>query len=363
MENESYDDVGILENDMQDLEAMEEDYSEKTNMAIGSMFHGKPVYAVHFHNGRFFSGGEDDKVVAWKDALIWEHKFNDSVVEIKSSENKVAIACMDGDILVVDNSDEIKELYSLSGPNEIICLYFKKKIVMAGSQDGMVWVFKNDEVLNVLSGHSSAVTKLDTIDNSVISCSEDGTMIIWDVIQNTVLHKLDSGYFAHTTPIVSLIQLNGLMTGDVSGKIVMSNNCKVVGTIQHHQDSIECLSHYGNIVISADVSGKLAIWDLNTRLLRSSVILDTIITCMQVDEHFIYLGGADAIVRKFDILTGEQLFEFEGHTEQILCLLVTKDHILTGSDDGNSYVFLKDHLKYNELPQHEELDNDNERPQ
>eukprot|EP00835_Amoeboradix_gromovi_P003347 NODE_217_length_14216_cov_0.430545.p5 type:complete len:353 gc:universal NODE_217_length_14216_cov_0.430545:5931-6989(+) len=345
---DDFDDMLDIEKNMKEIETLEdEEYTENPNMGIGSMYHGKPVYAVHFHNDKFFSGGEDEKVVAWRDDIIWERVFKDSVVEIKSSESRVAIACMDGDILVIENKNEIKELYLVDGPNEIICIYFKNKVLMAGCQDGLIWVWKDDVVLNVLSGHSGPVTKLDTNGNNVVSCSEDATIIIWDAVQNAIIHKLDHGHFAHITPIVSLIMLNGCITGDANGKIVLSNNGKVSVTVHHHQDSVECLDKYeSSMVVSADVSGKLVIWDIVTQLARSSTILDTVITCMQVDDHFVYVGCQDGIIRKFNILTGELVFEYHGHAEQILCLLVTCEHIISGSDDGNSLIFLKDHSQY-----------------
>ena len=342
-------DFEIIENELEGMDTGDMDYDDTVNLSVGSMYHSKPVYAVHFHNNKYFSGGEDDKVVAWKDELIWEHSFKDSVVSIKSSEHKVAIASMDGDILVIENKDEIKCLYTLDGPDEIICLFIKKNIVMCGTNDGLVWIWKNDKVLNVLGGHSLPVTQVDLLDNTVVSCSEDGTVITWDPINNTMLTKLNNGPFAHDCAIVSLCLYNGCLTSDVEGKIVMSHNGKVLGSIQHHQDSVECLTFQNNLIISADVSGKLVIWDYNTKVPRTSLFLDIVITCMRVVDKHIYIGAEDGIIRKYDLLTGDLVFEYTGHTKQILCIEITKDHIISGGDDGNAYIFLLNHSAYESL--------------
>eukprot|EP00834_Sanchytrium_tribonematis_P004965 NODE_273_length_11040_cov_1.244036.p4 type:complete len:363 gc:universal NODE_273_length_11040_cov_1.244036:881-1969(+) len=339
--------------ELPEFEEGNEEFAE--NFSIGSMHHGKAVFAVHYHQGIFYSGGEDDKVVAWKDEQIWERTFNDSVVAIQSSgtemDSRVGVASMDGDIAIIENKNGIiREMFALSGPSEIVCLYMKKKIVVAGSQDGLIWIWKNQDVLNVLSGHSASVTDVKAINNTLVSISEDGNIITWDPIQNQILFKIESAGYAHEVPIVSLCLYNGTITGDVSGKILLSNNGKVLETIGLHDQSVESISISNNIVVSSDVSGKVVFWDYNTKRARNLAQIESVVTCTQVEGNFAYVGCQDGKILKFDILTGENVFVYEGNTEQILCLLVIADYVISGSDgDGSCLVFFKDHKKYNEL--------------
>ncbi|KAJ3213732.1 hypothetical protein HDU67_002530 [Dinochytrium kinnereticum] len=168
-------------------------------------------------------------------AGYFEHsEQNDSVVSVafSSDGSYAASGSLDGTIYVANV--QTKEITNhLDGPTEVTWLqwHHRGNILLCGSADGTVWMWQipSGKCLNVFSGHSGGVSagKFTSDGKSIITCGEDGNLILWDPKTANVKLRLspDDSRF-HSVPISALgisPTSNIVMTGAEDGTVVLSN--------------------------------------------------------------------------------------------------------------------------------------------
>jgi WD40 repeat protein len=101
----------------------------------------------------------------------------------------------------------------------------------------------------------------------------------------------------------------------------------------------------GHLLICGTLSGYIYIWDINTKLLRSTLNLQSgIVKCLLNEGYLLYTACLDGHIRLIDIRNGEPLKEWKsggGQGCEIMDMIITKDkrHLLCAYMQGLCRVF------------------------
>ncbi len=101
----------------------------------------------------------------------------------------------------------------------------------------------------------------------------------------------------------------------------------------------------GHLLICGTLSGYIYIWDINTKLLRTTLNLQSgVVKCLLNDGFLLYTACLDGHIRLLDIRNGEPLKEWKsggGQGCEIMDMIITKDkrHLLCAYMQGLCRVF------------------------
>ncbi|TIB68177.1 hypothetical protein E3Q24_03781 [Wallemia mellicola] len=355
---EDDDDEGELEPELDEEQQANIDMINAKDDSIQGFFgHKEPVYAIAIHPNNpeiIVSAGGDDKAHVWN-IIDGEHAIasleghTDSVTSVAFSKDGqfVATGGMDGFVKIWDTSD-----WSLK-----VDLQLGDECTLMRSS-----VPKGDN-MNVFSGHTEMVTcgRFTPDGKAIVSSSSDGSLIMWSPTEGTAVTKitandarfnLDGGITAMAVNPAGTIAVAGGAAGGV--RAVNLSNGQVVGSFECHKEgeSIEAVAFLpegaagqgpAGVVVTAGTDGVLNVIDLTTMRVRNTMNIEEPITVLEFQHQspFFAVGCVDHKVRMFDARTGSQVKEFEGHSEPVLSVAVSKDgsRIITGSDDGTALVF------------------------
>lgn len=240
-----------------------------------------------------------------------------------------------------------------------------------GATDGSVWVYQIDEesksLVQIMSGFSHTLecnagvfVGTDRTDELfLVTCSEDGTIVMWNAFTGAVQYKLQphDDFKGVESPWVSLkshgaVVAAGARDGQLaiinleSGKIVQH-----VRTIENAEDiadlSIEALAWCQNSAVPllavGLVSGDVLLFDSTTWRLRKTLKIDDTITKLQfVGDLPVLVGSSmNGKLYKWDARTGEELFVGVGHNMGVLDFAITDGGkaFVTAGDEGVSLIF------------------------
>ncbi|TIC61504.1 WD40 repeat-like protein [Wallemia mellicola] len=355
---EDDDDEGELEPELDEEQQANIDMINAKDDSIQGFFgHKEPVYAIAIHPNNpeiIVSAGGDDKAHVWnitdgEHAIASLEGHTDSVTSVAFSKDGqfVATGGMDGFVKIWDTSD-----WSLK-----VDLQLGDECTLMRSS-----VPKGDN-MNVFSGHTEMVTcgRFTPDGKAIVSSSSDGSLIMWSPTEGTAITKitandarfnLDGGITAMAVNPAGTIAVAGGAAGGV--RAVNLSNGQVVGSFECHKEgeSIEAVAFIpegaagqgpAGVVVTAGTDGVLNVIDLTTMRVRNTMNIEEPITVLEFQHQspFFAVGCVDHKVRMFDARTGSQVKEFEGHSEPVLSVAVSKDgsRIITGSDDGTALVF------------------------
>ena len=63
------------------------------------------------------------------------------------------------------------------------------------------------------------------------------------------------------------------------------------------------------------------------------------ITCVSVFDKYVFTGGADARIKKWDLASCRPMFTYSGHDSKIHKLLVTEDLVFSTSHDKTAKIW------------------------
>ncbi len=325
------------------------------------------------------SGGGDNM------GYIWTTKSNPSKIITTLTNHTESIITggftNDGEFLITgDMSGKVRvwhslrrgqiwEFYgSLDEVDEItwITIHPKQNVFAFGAQDGSVWVYQLSPSLDrIMTGfaHSLETTAgifvntndLDSL--TLITSSEDGTIVSWNVYMGTQNYKLGNSQFKGNTPWVTL-SLNDdettIAAGSREGKlsIIATKNGHVISNINTYKNendindcSIEALSWCGLLPILAigNVKGEITLYDTGSWRIRKLIQCEGVITKLQFLKKSVILISSDTsgVIKKWDVRTGEEKFVGVGHNDGILDFTIQENgkRLITAGDEGVSLVF------------------------
>ncbi|ODV89442.1 hypothetical protein CANCADRAFT_16384, partial [Tortispora caseinolytica NRRL Y-17796] len=250
---------------------------------------------------------------------------------------------------------------------EIVWVAFhpSEPYIAIGTNDGSISVYYYDaeglSLTGTLYEHTMATTFgvfVPGSDLTLISSSEDGTIICWAIAASTKIWKLSGTDIraGEMTSIVTLAlnpQTSIGAAGSRDGKIVIfslqGRVLNIIETAKPNQNpddiSIESLSWCSSLPLLAagSVSGSVFIFDSTMWRLRKTINAGT-----EAVTKVLFLGttpmiavsNMDGVLTVYDARTGQSTFQGTGHTAGIFDFAVLADgKIATASDDHVCLLF------------------------
>lgn len=347
-----------------DWEEMEEDVEDMATTRFDK--HTDSVYAVAINPvdaTMAASGGGDDIAYIWNttDGSV-RHELQghtDSVVCVCfSADGKyVATGGMDGQALVWD-AQTGQPVVACEGCTEVEWLDWHPRghVLLGGSSDGNVWMWKvpSGHMMAVFAAHTDVVRagRFTPDGKAVVTCAEDGAVIVWDPRTSEPTLKLAPGAKDwHDCPVstVDVSPDNGIVASggeDGTCKVVAVNSGRVVASLEGHEDSVETVvfSPQHPYLATGSLDGKLCIWETASgfRLRHTLTHGDGIVGAKwHPTQALVYTAALDRRVRLWDARTGECLQTWTGHTNSILGIAINGDgtQVATCADDHLALVF------------------------
>jgi len=188
----------------------------------------------------------------------------------------------------------------------ILSLQFDDEILVTGSSDCtcIVWdIHKGYKPIHRLRCHKAGVLDVCFDDKHIVSCSKDTTLCLWDRRTGQLLKRL----VGHRGP-VNAVQLRG------------------------------------NLAVSASGDGIAKLWNLTSGLcIKEFPSKNRGLACIEFSEdaRYIFAGGNDQVIYRFDANSGELINELKGHKGLVRSLHLdsANGRIISGSYDMSVKVF------------------------
>ncbi|CAD1809328.1 WD domain, G-beta repeat family protein [Candida parapsilosis] len=241
-----------------------------------------------------------------------------------------------------------------------------------GANDGSIWVYQIDEesksLVQIMSGFSHTlecngavfIPGKDENDLTLVSISEDGTVVNWNCFTGAVNYKLQphDDFKGVESPWVTIKHYGHVIAvGGRDGQLSIINNdtgkiLTSVKTLDNVEDvaelSIEalcwCNNKNINLLAVGLVSGDVLLFDTQQWRLRKNLKVDDAITKLEFinDTPFLVGSSMNGKIYKWDARTGEELFVGVGHNMGILdfAILENGKKVATAGDEGVSLLFV-----------------------
>ena len=257
---------------------------------------------------------------------------------------------------------------SVQEVEEIICLKFHPKlpIFALGAKDGSVWVYELGAKLSnisVLSAHAMPTNDVAFVDVdnqerlTIVSASEDSSIICWDAYQNQVLYNLGPTELKGEHPwVVLCLSPSGrtISAGSYDGTLVVIklDNGALLQQIDTAGDttddesrSIEAIawSDKTNLVAVGNVGGQIKLYDIASWKVRTTLQLEGAVTKLYFlpGTSRLISSGYDSSLIMWDVITGEKVWECVGHSAGVLGFAVQNNgkRIISAGEESVCLVF------------------------
>lgn len=241
-----------------------------------------------------------------------------------------------------------------------------------GAIDGSVWCYQIDAdsklLVQLMSGFLHSLecnngifvnTDKGEEELSLVTISEDGTIVNWNCFTGAVNYKLlpHEDFRGVESPWVSVKALNNVIAvGARDGQLAIINNdngklVHMVKTLDSVEDvadmSIEALSWCTapliNLLAVGLVSGDILLFETQQWRVRKTIKVEDTITKLEFLPGSPVLVGSsmNGCIYKWDARTGEELFAGVGHNMGVLDFAITENgqKLVTAGDEGVSLVF------------------------
>lgn len=327
------------------------------------------VRSVEFSpDGNTLVSCSDDRTVR-----IWDiSSGRDITLGVLPNWGTKATFTPDGRRIVCSSKDGILRTYDVRTANEIPEFQIKHsgylnsfdispdgKQVICGSTDPLVHVWDCGEYMDtgVSIQLNGAVNDFSCFDNEIkiVAASNKGMFGVWDAHNGSALFLKevgngDEGRFeaikvspdGNIIALASRFRIRFFDTG--TGEEVGVNNSN-----GHHGwvRSI-CFSHDGTLLASVGEDGKIVLWDIAKKKVRSrfdSGSTGLYSVAFSHDDKTLVTGDAKGIIRLWDVLTGAPVDNpIKGHTNTILSVHFNHDDslILSSSGDQTAIIWNRD---------------------
>lgn len=363
------------------VERIEIDMSNNSSSYFDS--HTDSIYLINSHHAlpMVVTGGGDNMGYLWT-----THSNPARLVTQLTGHNESVIAggfTSNGEFLVTgDMTGQIRVWKSLSKGSkwqfyasvqeveEIVWIkcHPNQNIFAVGASDGTVWCYAlepNLENIAVLSSHSlptngGVFVGTQDVDNlSLISISDDATIVGWNVYMQTANYTLTPPQLHGEHPWVSLAispSEKTLAVGSSDGTLAISSVengsvLKLIDTvlspdIELESRGVEAIAWSSStlkILAVGNVAGEIQLYEVGTWKVRRTLKINDAVTKLEFVENspILISSGMDGSLIKWDVRSGEQKWVGKGHNGGILGFAVQENgsRIITAGDEGVSLVF------------------------
>lgn len=228
-------------------------------------------------SGTFISGSRDGKIVFWK-----RNKTSSEFYE--------------------DGSHKIHSAAVLS------LLRLSENHFASSAGDNLIKISLSDgKTIATLEGHSDWVWQLTQMrENEIISCSEDGTIKCWNILDSRCLQT-----FTEAGPIMCIAsQPEGqlLASGNIRGELILRKldsefNEVSIETIKAHSGIVRTLLWLNkNLIASGSEDNMIRIWDVNSgKCIKEMQHLNFVQSLAQNESGSLISASYDGTIRVWDI--------------------------------------------------------------
>ncbi|MBO6783363.1 MAG: caspase family protein, partial [Alphaproteobacteria bacterium] len=219
-----------------------------------------------------------------------------------------------------------------------------------GGEDGRarVWQLSNGREIASFDAHPGGVAgvALDEAGQHLITAGADGRIGIWDIAAKSRRADL-SGHVGAVTSMARSNDGNTLVTGGADGSVRTWDiaNARALQTYTGHDSAVGAiaLDETGNLIVSTDADGDIIVRDRRDGGQRQSFRGSStpLTVAVNARRNFVGVGSEDAVVRLYDLSTGEETRAFRGHGGAVrhLAFEPTNQFLHTASVDGTSRVW------------------------
>ena len=229
-------------------------------------------------------------------------------------------------------------LFNLKGHNSpirTVLLYSHEQRAISASNNGniIIWDLVNGTILNTLYGHSDIINTLAITSDEklLVSGSDDCSLKIWDLATCNNVYTLEGhDGEVRAASINSAAQIIISASDDNTLKIWNLLNGECLKTLYGHEDAVKilALTVNGEEIISASDDYTLKIWQLesgiNIHTLQGHTDKIKSIVLIRNTNQLISASD-DRTLRIWDLNSGECLSILEGHTDWVTAVAVTSD--------------------------------------
>lgn len=156
---------------------------------------------------------------------------NDSVMSVMTlKQDSILVGSVDGTVRIFDVRMGKQVVDLVHHPVTCVSATADDGCILAACTDGHIRLLdrREGDLLNVYQGHVHKSTKLDAAflpsDAHIVSCSEDGRVVYWDVVEGSILGEVQ----AHNNQIVCSLSVSPqgdcLLTSSVDGTVKLWTN-------------------------------------------------------------------------------------------------------------------------------------------
>jgi cytochrome c len=283
--------------------------------------HGGPVKALAISpdGTHAISGSFDTSAIRWSLARNTAEqvlRFHDGAVNAVAylKDGRVVTAGADAHIAIwsAGQPQPDKIFDGHSGPVANLAVSPDGSVIASASWDRSVRLWPvNGGVVRVLEGHAQNVNGVAfTPDGkSVVSAGYDATVRVWPLAGGSAaVHTLPSPLNA-----VAVGPDGEIATAGANGKVYfLSPGGEMLGEVEASPNPVIALavSPDGNLVAAAGIRGSVAVIDRKTRKLAHTLVgpgLPVWSVAFFPDGRTLLTGGADRMIRRWDVLSGEPI--------------------------------------------------------
>lgn len=221
----------------------------------------------------------------------------------------------------------------------ISCLQFNDNYIVSGSSDHTLklWALKtNTHSILTLKGHFGTIRCLQFDSKKVVSGSNDKTLRVWDIEEGSRHYGLCVGILTGHSAPVRCLQVGKMPKYWCQEGISEENQVLLVS------GAYDCAIKIWRITLHPHQSRSLES-RTEHKCVRTLIGHRGPVICIQYDvkesngtlESRLVSGSADFSIRLWDLVSGECLKVFDGHTDSVTCLQFDSYKIVSGSLDSS----------------------------
>jgi WD40 repeat protein len=269
--------------------------------------------------------------------------------------------------------DKIKPSMVMANEFEAItCLQFDDRWIVAGGgihdetfdlsslfvdKSIRVWNVQTGELLHTLYGHLESVNDVKFEGNTIVSCSRDRRIKVWNVPDEPELEFNDEfqeernnylvkSWKGHSKSIYSLYYGKGIIVSGSKDQTVRiwSPHGKHHRTLTGHTKDVFTVASDGDTIISGGLDKTMKIWDTERGVCKQTIVAHKgWVSAVKFDDKYIVTGG-DKYIKIWDMKTGQLIRTLKGHTGHfppgwITTLQFDDNKIISGSFDRSVKIW------------------------
>ncbi|RKP38803.1 WD40-repeat-containing domain protein [Dimargaris cristalligena] len=225
-----------------------------------------------------------------------------------------------------------KTVHYLNGHSDsVYCLQFNDDLLVTGSRDRTVkfWDLRDDyRCTRTLAGHEGSVLCLKYDARHLVTGSSDFSVMVWDMDQPPEADPPPQGpvmqlrsHIAGVLDVAMSDQTIVSCSKDCTIKLWNRANGDLLRSIPAHRRPVNAIQISGHQMVSASGDGLVNLWDVETgNYIRSFEGHLSGLACVQFKDNRILSGSNDKTIKMWDPRTSECVSTLTGHQDLVRTL-------------------------------------------